>query len=146
MNILYYAYRIKSKNKFVLALREYLKSRYKTEYHYTCGEGDFDGQKVGNAYGLVRRDLNKSRDIRGFCFRKDLCCWAPQNEAEVLRDVYNFSQRDKNLESVLDEDGKKLRIRFGDKEYLVTSYIDDGYAGEINVHFIELPDFFEKVA
>ena len=135
---------LNQKNKFVLALREYLKSRYKTEYHYTCGEGDFDGQKAGNAYGLVRRDLNKSRDIRGFCFRKDLCYWAPQNEAEVLRDVYNFSQRDKNLESVLDEEGKNLTIKFGNQEYLVTSYIDGGYAGEISVSFMKLPSFFEE--
>ena len=137
---------LNQKNEFALALREHLKSRYRTEHHYTCGEGNFEGQKVGDTYCLVRRDPNKPRDISGFYFRKDLCFWPPQSEADVLREIHDFSSRDENLESVLGEDGKNLRIRFWDKEYLVTSYIDGGYAGEISVHFMELPRFFEKVA
>ncbi len=133
------------KNEFVLALREHLKSRYQTEYHHTCGESNFEGQKLGRAYCLVRRDPNKLRDINGFYFRKDLCSWAPQDEAGILRDVHDFSSRDKNLKSVLGKDGKNLKIRFGGKEYLVTSHIDGGYAGEISVQFMESPRFFERV-
>lgn len=135
---------LNQKNDFVLALRDYLMSKYSTEHHYTCGEGDFEGQKVGGAYCLVRRDSNEPKDISGFYFRKDLCSLVPQKELDVLRDVYNFSQDDKNLESVLGEDEKNLTIRFGDDNYLVTSYIDGGYAGEISVHFMELPRFFCK--
>jgi hypothetical protein len=137
--------KLNQKNEFVLALREHLMSKYSTEHHYTCGEGDFEGQKVGDAYCSVRRDLNEPTDINGFYFRKDLCFQPPQSEADVLKEVSDFFQRDKNLESALEENGKDLKIRFGDKEYLVTSYIDKGYAGEINVHFMELPRFFEKV-
>ena len=133
---------LNQKNEFVLTLREHLKSRYRTKHQYTCGEGEFEGQKVGNAYCLVRRDPNKPKDISGFYFRKDLCSWAPQNTSDVLKDVHDFSQRDKNIESILGEEGKNLTIKFGNTKYLVTSYIDGGYAGEISVHFIKLPRFF----
>jgi len=135
---------LNQKNEFVLALREHLMSKYSTRHHYTEGEGNFESQKIGGAYCLVRRDPKKSRDISGFYFRKDLCPWAPQNSQDVLKDVHNFSQRDKNLESVLDEEGKNLTIKFGNQEYLVTSYIDGGYAGEISVSFMKLPSFFEE--
>jgi len=133
------------KNEFVLALREYLKSKYHTEHHYTCGERDFEGQKIGGAYYLVRRDSNKPKDISGFYFRKDLCFWEPQNASEVLKDVHDFCHREKNLESVLGKEGKNLTIKFGDNEYLVTSYIDVGYAGEISVSFMKLPRFFDNI-
>jgi len=135
---------LNQKNEFVLSLREHLMSKYSTKHHYTCGEGDFEGQKIGSAYCLVRRDPNTPRDISGFCFRRDLCSWAPQNASDVLKDVYDFSQREKNLESVLDKQEKKLTITFGNRKYSVTSYIDKGYAGEISVSFMELPLFLRK--
>ena len=137
---------LNQKNEFVLALREHLKSRYGAEHHYTCGEGDFESQRVGDAYCLVCRNPNKPRDINGFYFRKDLCFWPPQSEADVLKEVHDFSSRDENLESILGKDGKNLKIKFDDKEYLVSSYIDKGYAGEISIHLMELPGFFERVA
>ena len=31
--------------------------------------------------------VNKPKDISGFCFRKDLCFWSPQNEADILKEV-----------------------------------------------------------
>jgi len=126
------------KNNFVLALRDNLKSLYRTESHYTHGEDDFEAQKVGSAYCLVRKDQNKPRDVRGFCFRKDLCYWPPRDEAEILKEVHDFSSRYKNLESVLGKESEHLKIKFGDKEYFVTSHIDGGYAGEISISFTEL--------
>ena len=76
-----------SKSEFVLALREHLKREYKTEYHHTCGEGNIEGQKVGDGHYLIRRDPNKPIDISGFYFRKDLCSWTPQNKADVLKGI-----------------------------------------------------------
>ena len=134
------------KNRFVLDLREHLKSIYRTENHYTYGESDFESKKVGNMFSWVRRDLSKPKDISGFCFRKNLCSRPPQSVLNVLKEIHEFSLRDKNLESVLEKDGGNLEIKFGDKKYLVTSYIDGGYAGEVSVHFAKLPDFSEIVA
>jgi hypothetical protein len=129
---------LEQKNKFIHSLIEHLKSKYHTEHHYTCGEGNFKGQKIGGAYCLVRKDPNKLKEISAFYFRKNLCSCAPQNVSVVLKDIHNFSVREKSLESVFGEDGKKLTILFGYKKYMVTSYIDEGYAGEINVSFMEL--------
>ena len=135
------------KNEFVLALREHLASTYHTEHHYTSGAGDFAGQTIdGGAYRLAPRDQTKSKDISGFYFRKDLCSWVPQHASDVLRNIYDFSQRDRHLESVFDPEGESLTIRFEHQEYLVTSFIDDGYAGEISVRFMKLPCLFEKAA
>ena len=134
------------KNEFVLALRKHLKSKYHTKHHYTCGDSDFEGQKIDGSYCLVRRDSNKPRDFSGFYFRKDLCSLAPQNASDVLMDVNDFSERDKNLESVLGEEEQNLTLRFGNKEYRVTSHIGEGYAGDISVNFMELTRFFEKIA
>lgn len=138
--ILYYVYGIRSKNEFVLELRDYLKSKYKTEQDYICGEGEFEGRRVGNAYCFVRKDPNEPKDISGFYFREDLCYWPPQSEADILRKVHNFSLS-KNLESMFKEGKGYLKIKFGDSEYLVAPHIDDGYVGDIGVYFMELPCF-----
>jgi hypothetical protein len=138
--------KLNQKNEFVIALREHLKSRYKTKNHYTCGESDFEAQKKDRAYCLIQRDLNKPKNISGFYFRKDLCHLVPENEAEVLKEVHNFSLKDKNIESVLGEDEKNLTIRFNNKEYLVTSYVGRGYNGDICVNFMEFPNFLKKAA
>ena len=128
------------KNKFVCDLRDHLMSIYSTGYHYTYGEEDYKGQKIGDVYCSIRKDINEPRDINGFCFRKDLCSLKPNDASDVLKNVYDFSQKDKNIESIL-EKGKNLVIKFGKKDYIVTSHIEEGYAGEIYIYFMELPSF-----
>jgi hypothetical protein len=132
------------KNEFVLALRDHLQSIYSTEHNYTFGEGDFEGKKIGEGYSLVRRDAKKPKDISGFVFRKDLCAWAPQNESDIIKDVHKFFEKYKNLESVIEEDGKRLSIKFGSTDYIVHTHIDGGYAGEISVYLVNIP--FLKIA
>ena len=134
---------LNQKNNFVISLREHLKSIYNTRYHYTFGESDFEYQKIDKGYSLIDRDPNKPRNISGFYFRKDLCSWLPQNATEVLKEIHDFASKDKNLESVLREDKKDLKITFGDKDYLVTSYINNSYAGNIVVWFRN--PYFEKI-
>lgn len=132
---------INQKNEFVIALREYLKSKYNTNYHYTCGEDDFESKKIDDAYCLFRRDSDNEKNISGFFFRKDLCSPIPKNASEILKNIYEFSQNKKNIESELRGDGKGMKVKIGDRKYLVNSYIDEGHAGEISVSFMELPGF-----
>ena len=125
------------KNGFILALRDYLQSKYSTQSHYTLGESDFEG-KIGGGYNLVRRDPNKPKDISGFVFRKDLCDWTPKNETDIINDVHKFSLNYKSLENVLSDDRKTLSIKFGNSDYLVNAHIGGGYAGELSVYFVNM--------
>ena len=61
---------LSQKNEFVLALRNYLMSKYSTKHHYTLGEGDFEARKIDGAYCLVSRDPTKPKDINGFFLEK----------------------------------------------------------------------------
>ena len=132
---------LNKKNEFVVALREHLQSKYQTKHHYTFGEGDFEGREEEGAYCLVRKGSNEPKDISGFCFRKDLCSWAPQSETDMLGEVHNFASGNKNLESALGNGGKSLEIRFDGEKYMVSAYIDEGHAGEISLSFVKSPSF-----
>lgn len=125
------------KNKFVTDLRDHLISLYKTKQHYTYGEGEFKAQMKGNVYCLSRKDLNEKDNISGFCFRNDLCDCPPEDIGQVLKDIQVFSLKDESIESRLDTIAKSLEIKLNDKKYLIHSFIDEGYAGEISVYFIE---------
>ena len=127
---------LSQKNEFVYSLVEYLQSKYRTEYYRVSGSGSFEGKNIDGAYCSVCRD---SDDLNGFSFRKDLCNFVPFDGIDVLKDIYEFACLDSDIYSVFDED-RRLKIRFGDKDYLVTSFIDGGYAGVIGVSFVELPD------
>jgi hypothetical protein len=130
------------KNNFVISLREHLQSMYGTNRNYTYGEGDFEGKKIGGGYNLVRRDPNVPRDINGFCFRKDMCLNPPWNETEVLKNIHLFASGKKNIESILQSDGRaQLSIKRGKDTYSVTAHIEEGYAGEISIYFMKLPYF-----
>ncbi len=94
---------------------------------------------------MARWNSNKPKDFSGLYFRKDLCSWPPQSAAEVLKTVCDFSLQYGNLESRLTEE-KNLSVKFGRREYMVIPYIDGGYAGEISIHFMELPRLFKKAA
>lgn len=127
------------KNEFVIALRDHLQSKYQTEYNYTSGDGDSKAKIVDGAYCLTNKDPDELKDLSGFCFRKDLCSCPPRKESEILREIHNFSL-EKNLESELDETGNTT-IKLEKNKYLITSYIDGGYAGNINVNIMKLPLF-----
>jgi hypothetical protein len=129
---------LQNKNDFVIDLKHYLKSQYGTEHCYTNGEGEFEGKKTAEgAYVSVRRDPSKPKDISGFCFRKDLCEHPPGTANGILKEIHSFASQKPDCKSTLDKD--TLTIRFGKKEYLVTSFIDGGYAGEIDIYFMEAP-------
>jgi len=98
----------------------------------------------GGGYNLVRRDPSKPKDISGFCFRKDLCSWQPKEDSAVINDVFKFSQRYKNIECVLEDEGKSLTLKFGNTEYFVSTHIGGGYAGEITVYLIQAFPFFKN--
>ncbi len=135
------------KNQFVVDLREHLKSKYGTKRDYTFGEGNYEAKKIGNGYHLVRRGFDKQRDISGFCLRKDLCSFPPQNEDRILQEVHDFALTQQKIESILEKHDalgksrKRLTISFWGQKYLVLANISEGYAGEIDVYFMELPDF-----
>lgn len=140
---------LQQKNDFVASLRDYLMKKYNTDKHYTFGEGNFEGRidrdGSGATYSLVRGDTNKPRNITGFCFRKDLCrgFFVPEDSKGILSDIQKFS-KEKGIESELlerkfGEELDQLNVAIAGKEYIVSVYIDDGYAGEILVNFMESP-------
>jgi len=141
---------LQEKNNFVISLRDYLMESYGTDKHYTFGEGDFEGRMDDNgssaSYSLVRRDPNKPRDISGFCFRKDLCMGfsVPSDDKKILMDIQEFSEKKKIKNELIehkigDRDINYLKIIIAGKEYMISAYIDDGYAGEMDVYFTESP-------
>ena len=132
------------KNNFVIELRDYLQKTYQTKYNYTCGAGDFEVSGANGTYTLILRSPNKPKNISGFYFRKDLCFFAPQSEKAILENINTFSSTKTDIESKLEENNK-LTIKLGNKEYIVISHIEQGYAGEIGVYFMELPNFSIKV-
>lgn len=127
------------KNQFIVLLREHLMSLYSTKNHFTPGEGLYRGEKTSNGYSLVVKDTDEPMDITGFFFRKDLCLSTPKNSSNVLKEIVNFASK-KGLEATLKKESNSLKIKsLEDKDYLVTSHIDEGYAGEISVDFVESP-------
>lgn len=117
------------KNDFVISLKDYLMSEYGFVNQYTCGKMDFEGQKVGDSYVLKKRAPDKSKDITGFCFRRDLCTRAPENEGELLEKIHNFSVRQRKISRLDPEYDEILKITIGKTDYRISPYIEKGYAG-----------------
>ena len=126
---------------------------YGTKNHYTSGESDFEagikGDEQSISYVLKRRDPNKSKDISGFCFRKDLCSFPPQNADSILSEVHSFA-KNQGIESVLDknrylkEEKRSLTLNIGRERYGVSTFIDEGYAGEISIDLLQMPAILLK--
>lgn len=125
------------KNNLVLSLRDHLMNAYSTRKHYTPGESDFECVAGEGNYSSVSRNPSKPRNIGGFYFRKDLCELAPSGSQQLTEDVKNFLDRS-GADISLTKQGD-LNLVFGDEEYLITSHIEEGHAGEISVHFMEMP-------
>ena len=62
----------------------------------------------------------------------------------IVKSKKGETEKYKNLESVIEEDGKRLSIKFGSTDYIVHTHIDGGYAGEISVYLVNIP--FLKIA
>lgn len=128
---------LETQNNFIISLRNYLMNLYDTKHHYTFGEGNFEGKKIGNAYCLVEKDSNKPRDITGFCFRKNLLYFNNLNENQLLENICSFLLS-KNIKI---ETQNPLTIKLSDNKYLINTHIGKGYADDISVSFMQLPSF-----
>ena len=129
-----------AKNEFIKSLRDHLMIEYGTTEHYTFGEGPYKTVIEENAYCLVRKKPSEQEDLGGFCFRKDLCLGIPFNEDGILKDIKKFVSKHQNLEiRLIDRSSDNLILGFGDREYMVSTYIGEGCEDEVTIDFFHLP-------
>lgn len=126
------------KNDFVISLKDYLMSEYGFVNQYTSEGSNFENKK---ASCLFKRENEKSEDITGFCFRKDLCSKIPGDEEELLEKIHNFSVRNGRVSRQDPEYDEILKITIGKTDYRISPYIEKGEAGHIKIHLNNAEDF-----
>jgi len=152
---------LRAKNDFVENLRDHLAELYETEYYdNTDNELLVDIKKFTNfvIYSAIKRNpMETPYDLSGFCFRKNLCNFAPGSSKAVYEEIHNFALS-QGIESTLEETGRKitlstippkqkeeiihLTLKIEEKEYNIHAYVDPLYAGYIDVYLSE--SLFQK--
>lgn len=123
----------KLKDRFVRGLREFLQQSYGFEKVYTFGKK--------NEFGI-------EEDLGGFLFNKLSCdnlySFDLKKKKEILNDINAFAISNR-FESKFDNE-EYLKLKIGEKNYMIYTYIEEGYAGEISIIVREpMDDFIKKI-
>lgn len=120
------------KNNFVTLLENHFSEIYGFKASYVYGAREFEGKKIGSGYGLVRKNPEIEKDLRGFSFRKDFCKNHSFLEKNSLTMKIDSFAKTKGIETNLNEHGT-LTLTLGDKNYIASPHIGKEPSDEVSI-------------